>query len=500
MSLTMFLFFLLLHLPNPVENSDILSVVKGNNANDGLVVSFGSSDDDDDDEEFPLEDADFSNFIEERKVRRSHKSSSEKSSSQKSSSKKKSKKYKKSKLTFLRLRYIGFNYGGTTIKSACHNMQGYLGHKWGFQPLASYPSPQNVLIGVNNEFLVSLGADNTIEIGASMYTSKKKKKQKKTKLGSETTITLYDKNTGLELGSVYIHTSCSYPIAVRDRFGFMEVDALLTNNGEISGCANKIDQGFRDTTSPPCIDIDDDFEGRVPLPQPESTTPTVSTVGGSCVLRLYGGLSPGVCPGTFSQDVEADVSVGFGTQICTSFTTNVSGSNTFLHITVQPQCGGSGSEIYRVCSFEPDFSDARCNAIPPTGRLCCAPVEGFISPPLPTSPSLSCQDYEIGTCQPFFGFNGVDPQEYHLSLESCSQPFPSVACALHAQQTVKTTGDGQDIVVLGSMLGAIFLLLGVAVKLYRERIQEPTLSDYSVPSTEEYAEARPLVQANIENE
>jgi hypothetical protein len=72
----------------------------------------------------------------------------------------------------------------------------------------------------------------------------------------------------LKAASLYLHTGCDHPIHVGDRFGFVEVTAVTTSDGEEGGCGNYLN-GLRDGSSDVCLllDADEQAAGRTYMHQ-----------------------------------------------------------------------------------------------------------------------------------------------------------------------------------------------------------------------------------------
>jgi len=123
--------------------------------------------------------------------------------------------------------------------------------------------------------------------------------------------------------------------------------------------------------------------------------------------------------------------VGFATQICTAHTTAVSGTDTTLHMTIQPRCkvNDNDPQGWLICSWKRDPQSPLCAARPEVDGYgeCCQYINAFIAPPLDvTNPELSCQEYVEGDCNTFYGYSGAGKgdataiEEYAIELVSCS--------------------------------------------------------------------------------
>lgn len=409
-------------------------------------------------------------------------------------------------LVSLTLRYVGYAYGGGAIQSACANDQGPLGQYWKFtHPTPqSYPTNDQALIVINGHDGVQIDPTTGIFQVSVMSSAKKtaksasnKKKGKKDEcMPTKTRVVLFDGSTAYsnKVGFVVITTSCDRPLSVGDRFGFLEVVALTTSDDEDGGvgsssCNNRGNSLPRDTTSIECVDIP---IFPTILPQPETTEDPNNVPGETtranngdmqCSITLHSdGLTPGVCA-SGSQTLavsNVDVSIGFGTQLCTSIFTSISGTAAELHVTVQPICQADvfADQQFRVCSFV-NTEDITCLAIPPEGRRCCDPI----SESVPSA--VSCQVYAIGDCFEIQGFDGTSGQTYHLSLDSCAGTLPTVPLcgSLVGEGSVANSLVVEHPVISASVAfivgvaGGAFVIAAVMMRLNRARSTYSTLSD-----------------------
>lgn len=161
---------------------------------------------------------------------------------------------------------------------------------------------------------------------------------------------------------------------------------------------------------------------------------------------------------SFGTDaILANVSVGFVGQLCHSQTvTAASGTPTNIYLTVQPVCtphggGGDGGDgdgevngdvtdsaaapggthtdrVFRVCSWLPNPSDAKCRALPSGGAQCCDSVAEAIAASVEMDQALSCREFSAGDCNTFYGFDGTAAQAFDMSFHGCTGNIPPVPC------------------------------------------------------------------------
>jgi hypothetical protein len=194
----------------------------------------------------------------------------------------------------------------------------------------------------------------------------------------------------------------------------------------------------------------------------------------------------GVCPTNDHLDFAIlNSSVGFTTQICVDYDTDVGGELTSLHMTIQPMCKVKDEDPQRwtICSWLRDDSAPLCMARPDIE--CCAYINTFISPPLPAASTLSCQEYVEGDCNMFYGYNRADKgdaagvQTYALELISCEgsiPPNPTCAHGLTADRSIfGNIGAGS---LTAGYLGFGLLLVAAAMAIRRQRLMREDEDEY----------------------
>ena len=219
------------------------------------------------------------------------------------------------------------------------------------------------------------------------------------------------------------------------------------------------------------------------------------------------GSATGTCPtGGFLDYAILNSSVGFTTQICVDYDTDVGGEMTTLHMTIQPMCKVKDDDAQRwlICSWLRDPSSPLCMARPDVE--CCSYVNGFISPPLEAATELSCQEYVEGDCNTFYGYNREDKgdasgiQQYALELVHCFgdvPPNPTCSRGLTGADTrlqEAAVGAGSGFAGIG------MLVLAAALYMRRRRLADEderwatangAFSRGGAPTSEEHS---PLVE------
>jgi hypothetical protein len=56
-----------------------------------------------------------------------------------------------------------------------------------------------------------------------------------------------------------------------------------------------------------------------------------------------------------------------------------------------------------------------------------------LAPFLGADASFGCQDYEVGQCGEFYGFDGDAPQKYNLHFVGCQGEIPALQCDRHSR-------------------------------------------------------------------
>ena len=201
----------------------------------------------------------------------------------------------------------------------------------------------------------------------------------------------------------------------------------------------------------------------------------------SLTLAEGSGSATGTCPtNDFLDFAILNSSVGFTTQICVDYDTDVGGEMTTLHMTIQPMCKVQDEDAQRwlICSWLRDASSPLCMARPDVE--CCSYVNNFISPPLESSAALSCQEYVEGDCNTFYGYNREEKgdatgiQQYALELVSCDgavPPNPTCSRGLtgaDSRKALETAAVG----VGSGFVGIGMLILAAALYMRRRRLAD----------------------------
>ena len=239
-----------------------------------------------------------------------------------------------------------------------------------------------------------------------------------------------------------------------------------------------------------------------------------------CEVRLHKSknFKQGKCSGEPIETLYPNASVGFASQICHTHKTPASGANTTLHITVQPVCKETpeSEQVYRVCSWQPNALDRKCNAIPSHARQCCDNVAEKIVPPGGRVKNVGCQEYREGDCARFYGFNGTHAQSYRLEFVNCygqiPQPFQCSGAGAGRKATPASknggrpglaqpaTGARADAGHLTAATGSIglaglgLIIIAAALRFRRKRAAQIDYANFAVEGAPiEPAETGPLL-------
>ena len=204
----------------------------------------------------------------------------------------------------------------------------------------------------------------------------------------------------------------------------------------------------------------------------------------TALARTGGDTAPGTCPTDQSLDsFYLNASVGFAKQICVSHPTAVSdrGNMTTLHMTIQPKCkiNDNDRQKWIICSYFYDASSQLCDAREKMGlpAECCGYINHFISPPLPTSFELSCQEYYEGDCHTFYGYSGAAKgnadqiQTYALELQQCTGTAPPNPQCQRGLEGTNPHAAKEDVALFGTtgLTGVGLLLVALAMYMRRQR-------------------------------
>eukprot|EP00041_Stephanoeca_diplocostata_P007247 m.101307 g.101307 ORF g.101307 m.101307 type:complete len:516 (-) comp16801_c0_seq1:360-1907(-) len=225
----------------------------------------------------------------------------------------------------------------------------------------------------------------------------------------------------------------------------------------------------------------DGFQGVVTQGQTTQDTATTGSSGGGggpsvpdalCEVTMHQQLSDCGTSGTSSEAVLVEASVGYTTADCATHTTTITVISTDFYITVQPVCPDQSNpgapQKWNICSWRPDDLQETilCGML---GMQCCLFVEDKLPSGAPAG--VSCQEYEDGTCQEFYGI-GIDgtTQIAALELQNCVGGIPAnPQCKFGSLEAGKTTSsDSQDGAALG-IVGVAVLCLALSMHLYRVR-------------------------------
>ena len=118
-----------------------------------------------------------------------------------------------------------------------------------------------------------------------------------------------------------------------------------------------------------------------------------------------------------------------------------------------------GARSFRICSWLPNAADRKCRALPADGAQCCDNIAETIAPSAFASVDMGegwgCRDYKVGGCNTFYGFDGVSPQAFDLTLHGCTgtlnyytNALPAAnsvhLCMLHLQKHARHQIDARD--------------------------------------------------------